>query len=191
MKLLIKLSLIGMVLFLLSYPTQLCFGDSRVPATVNSFSQASEVAMKKGTKVEEKNFIQAPDGSWEEVTFQCYIFKKGGMGDGGWWTFYTIKYYPDTNATVVIVYKPEMGTLIIFRHDIDTYGNHFFNLFIEQEHSWVVWDFLYTDEKVADGILKEFLRPMDWVQEKSPWGFVPGPEMREFDCWPIEPGGNK
>jgi hypothetical protein len=177
------ISFIGIALFTLGL-ISLAIGEEAPPA---SFEQARDKAIKEGKEVIEDSLIQNPDGSWSPIKVKCNIFKVGGIGELGWWTFYTIKYYPNFNNIVIVIYKPEYGTLVIFRQDIDLEGHKVFCFFIEQNHSTIAWTFIHTDDATANGMVKLFLWPMEGLLVGSKWSFTPTDEMRQGDCWPVGP----
>ena len=159
---------------------------------VTSFPEAAKLAQDKGTKTTEDSYIQDPSGEWVKVTYDCYIYKLGGVGEGGWWTFYTIKYYPQVSDTVIIIYKPEYGTVIILRKDPYTEDKYVYGIITEIDHSTVVDAHETLDEATGNGLVNLFVRPMQSLQVNSPWEFTPDEKMRRGDCWKINPqGGSK
>lgn len=159
----------------------------KAPQFIESFDQAKDLAIKEGKDVEEQGIIIGPDGVPIEITAKGKIYKKGGLGENGFWTFYTIKYFTTFDSLVIIIYKPESGSVIILRRDTDISQTKLYSIYIEDEHSRVNWGFLHTNGRTADGFVAVFLRPMEWLLVDSNWEFTPTEKMRHEDCWKIEP----
>jgi hypothetical protein len=162
-------------------------GQEKAPQYIESFDQAKALAIKEGKVTYERGIIYGPDGSPVEMEFKCNIYKLGGIGENGWWTFYTIKYYPQVDGVVIVIYKPESGSVVILRKDTDLGQNKLYSMYIEENHSNVTWGFIYVDGRTADGIVSVFLRPMESLLIDSQWGFTPTDEMRHGECWEIKP----
>jgi hypothetical protein len=162
-------------------------GQEKAPQYIESFDQAKALAIKEGKATSERGVIVSPDGTPVEMEFKCNLYKLGGIGENGFWTFYTIKYFPQVDGVVIVVYKPESGSVVILRQDTDVSQQKVYSVYIEENHSSVTWGFIHTDGRTADGFVKVFLRPMASLLTDSQWGFTPTDEMRHGECWEIKP----
>ena len=134
--------------------------------------------MKEGEDGIEIVQISDPLGNVVKVEMPYKVIKKGGIGESGFWTFYTIKYFSSNKSIIVIIYKPEFGPVAILRRDSFIYW-----CVLEQDHSNVVWIFFDIGKETGDGMVAMFLKPMDSLLHNPDWKFIPKEYMRPDLCW--------
>lgn len=174
--------------FMLLIVVGIIFFSSLVLANecITSMQQAKDLAIKEGKDQIETIKVIDPSGNVVNLDFPYKIFRKGGIGEGGFWTFYTIKYYSTVEAIVVVVYKPAFGSIIILRQDRLSIDDFVYTCIIEQDHSTVIWSFFNIGKETVDGMTAMLLKPMKDLINNPNWGFTPDEEMRPDLCWEIK-----
>ena len=180
------------------YPGACSYPEDNGLPSITTFDQARDIAIKEGKDVEELAQIPNPEipGAFTEIKVMCKVYKVAGLGQAGWWTFYTIKYSPDFKSIIIIIYKPEGGSLIILRKDTDMNGQEDCEFVIEEQHTTITWIFYSIAPKDGDILLKMLLEPMASLNTRPAWSFEPTDDMRHGDCWhvdatPVDEGGAK
>jgi hypothetical protein len=148
---------------------------------IKSFDQAKDSCIREGVEAVEVIQTRDPGGNIVTLSFPYKVIKKAGIGVWGFWTFYTLKYYPSVDSVVILIYKPEFGSVIILRRDYGLYWG-----ILEQEHGLIVWELYDLSKEASDGMVCVLLKPMDRLVNNPNWEFTPTEEMRPDLCWKVE-----
>jgi hypothetical protein len=119
----------------------------------------------------------------KEYGLDVKVWKKGGLGLGGQWYFYTIKYALDLKSLVVIIYQPELGEVFIVRVDPDPRRFNY-TVYTLKDHNAGVWSFYNIGRDAANGLINSMLNTMSFLS--NTFEFEPTGEMREDLCWKLE-----
>lgn len=164
------------LLFLLS--TVALAGDKE-SYNLNSLEDARKLIMERG--VDEK-----------ELGIPIKVLRIGGLGEGGHWTFYTLKACASVKSIVIIMYKPEFGSVLVIREDLSPFSDIVHSYHILQDNSTGVWSFYGIDKEMADGMVKSIFRAISTSLITNPyWDFEVTDKMRSDLCWPIKGRENK